>query len=86
MRLAGGFLAGSAPALPLEAFYYAFPVAAGDMIVRFVLSEELALFFALVLACLTGVMLGNSLSFGIYAHVVIMCGHDDYFVFFVCTF
>ncbi|HSP77223.1 MAG TPA: HDIG domain-containing protein, partial [Myxococcaceae bacterium] len=54
-------------ALPLEAFYYAFPVAAGAMLVRFILSEELALFFALVLACLVGVMLGNSLSFGIYA-------------------
>jgi len=37
--------------------------------VRFVLSEELALFFALVVACLAGVMLGNSLSFGIYALV-----------------
>ncbi len=56
-------------ALPLEAFYYAFPVAAGAMLVRFILSEELALFFALVLACLSGVMLGNSLSFGIYALV-----------------
>jgi len=56
-------------ALPLEAFYYAFPVAAGAMLVRFVLSEELALFFAIVLACLSGVMLGNSLSFGIYALV-----------------
>ncbi|MGZ3460714.1 MAG: HDIG domain-containing metalloprotein, partial [Archangium sp.] len=53
--------------LPLEAFYYAFPVAAGAMLVRFVLSEELALFFALVVACLAGVMLGNSLSFGINA-------------------
>lgn len=53
--------------LPLEALYYAFPVAAGAMLVRFVLSEELALFFALVMACLCGVMLGNSLSFGIYA-------------------
>ncbi|MET0400751.1 MAG: phosphodiesterase, partial [Cystobacter sp.] len=53
--------------LPLEAFYYAFPVAAGAMLVRFVLSEKLALFFAVVLACLCGVMLGNSLSFGIYA-------------------
>ena len=41
----------------------------GAMLVRFILSEELALFFALVLACLCGVMLGNSLSFGIYALV-----------------
>ncbi|WP_224249508.1 HD family phosphohydrolase [Hyalangium gracile] len=54
-------------ALPIEALYYAFPVAAGAMLVRFILSEELALFFAVVLASLAGVMLGNSLSFGIYA-------------------
>ncbi|HEY0095582.1 MAG TPA: HDIG domain-containing protein, partial [Archangium sp.] len=63
-------------ALPLEAFYYAFPVAAGAMLVRFVLSEELALFFALVLACLCGVMLGNSLSFGIYALVGALVAAD----------
>ncbi|ADO73352.1 HD family phosphohydrolase [Stigmatella aurantiaca] len=56
-------------ALPLEALYYAFPMAAGAMLVRFLLSEELSLFFALVLACLAGVMLGNSLSFGIYTLV-----------------
>jgi hypothetical protein len=63
-------------ALPLEAFYYAFPVAAGAMLVRFVLSEELALFFALILACLCGVMLGNSLSFGIYALVGALVAAD----------
>ncbi|WP_257461178.1 HD family phosphohydrolase [Archangium lipolyticum] len=63
-------------ALPLEAFYYAFPVAAGAMLVRFVLSEELALFFALVMACLAGVMLGNSLSFGIYALVGALVAAD----------
>ena len=48
-------------ALPVEALYYAIPVAAGAMLVRFVLAQELALFFALVFACLAGVMLGNSL-------------------------
>ncbi|WNG35908.1 HDIG domain-containing protein [Archangium minus] len=62
--------------LPLEAFYYAFPVAAGAMLVRFVLSEDLALFFAVVLACLCGVMLGNSLSFGIYALVGALVAAD----------
>jgi putative nucleotidyltransferase with HDIG domain len=56
-------------ALPIEALYYAFPVAAGAMLVRFMLSEELSLFFAIVLACLVGVMLGNSLSYGVYALV-----------------
>jgi hypothetical protein len=39
------------------------------MLVRFVLTEELALFFAIVFSCLAGVMLGNSLAFGIYALV-----------------
>jgi putative nucleotidyltransferase with HDIG domain len=56
-------------ALPIEAFYYAFPVAAGAMLVRFILTQELALFFALVFACLAGVMLSNSLAFGIYTLV-----------------
>jgi hypothetical protein len=56
-------------ALPIEALYYAFPVAAGAKLVRFILSEELSLFFAVVLACLAGVMLGNSLSFGVYTLV-----------------
>ena len=41
-------------ALPVEALYYCFPVAAGAMLVRFILTEELALFFAIVLACLAG--------------------------------
>ncbi len=63
-------------ALPLEAFYYAFPVAAGAMLVRFILSEELALFFALVMACLAGVMLGNSLAFGIYALIGALVAAD----------
>ncbi|KFE66995.1 Membrane protein containing HD superfamily hydrolase domain protein [Hyalangium minutum] len=63
-------------ALPIEALYYAFPVAAGAMLVRFVLSEELSLFFAVVLACLAGVMLGNSLSFGVYSLVGALVAAD----------
>ncbi|HEX4620353.1 MAG TPA: HDIG domain-containing protein, partial [Myxococcaceae bacterium] len=55
--------------IPLEALYYSIPVAAGAMLVRFVLSEELALFFAVVVSCLAGVMLGNSLEFAIYTLV-----------------
>lgn len=57
------------PAVSLEALAYAFPLAAGAMLVRFVLAQELALFFAVVLACLAGVMQGNSLAYGIYALV-----------------
>jgi putative nucleotidyltransferase with HDIG domain len=63
-------------ALPIEALYYAFPVAAGAMLVRFILSEELSLFFAIVLASLAGVMLGNSLSFGVYALVGSLVASD----------
>jgi putative nucleotidyltransferase with HDIG domain len=55
--------------IPVEALYYAIPVAAGAMLVRFLLTQELALFFAIVLSSLAGVMLGNSLPFGIYALV-----------------
>lgn len=55
--------------LPIEAFYFALPVAAGAMLVRFLMTQETALFFAIVLAALGGVMLGNSLAFGIFALV-----------------
>ncbi len=55
--------------LPVEALYFAFPVAAGAMLVRFVLSQELALFFTLVVSCLAGVMLENSLAFGVFTLV-----------------
>lgn len=55
--------------IPVEAFYYALPVSAGAMLVRFLLNEETALFFALVLSCLTGVLFGNSLAYGIFTLV-----------------
>jgi putative nucleotidyltransferase with HDIG domain len=56
-------------AIPPEALYYCIPVAAGAMLVRFLLSEELALFFAVIVASLSGILLGNSLSFSIFALV-----------------
>jgi putative nucleotidyltransferase with HDIG domain len=55
--------------IPIEALYYAIPVAAGAMLVRFILAEELAIFFTLVLSCLAGVMIGNKLDFAIYTLV-----------------
>src|SRR5258708_12150313 len=39
------------------------------MLARFILGAEVALFFTVVLACLSGIMLGNSLSFGVYSLV-----------------
>jgi putative nucleotidyltransferase with HDIG domain len=53
--------------IPAEAFYDAMPVAAGAMLVRILLNEELALFFSVVASILAGVMLGNSLSYMIFA-------------------
>ena len=55
--------------IPIEALYACVPVAAGAMLVRFILSETSALFFAVVLAALAGIMMGNSLAFSIYAMV-----------------
>lgn len=53
------------PAIPYEALLFAAPAAAGAMLVRFLLGEAMALFFALVFTPLAAVMLGNSLSFGL---------------------
>jgi cyclic-di-AMP phosphodiesterase PgpH len=55
--------------IPLEALYAVMPVAAGAMLVRFVLDARAALFFSLVAACLVGVMLGNSVPWAVYALV-----------------
>jgi cyclic-di-AMP phosphodiesterase PgpH len=62
--------------LPIEALYFCFPVAAGAMLVRFVLQQEMAVFFAIVFSCLTGVMLGNSLAFTIFALVTSLIASD----------
>ena len=55
--------------IPSEALYACIPVAAGAMLVRFILSESAAFFFAVVISSLAGMMMGNSLAFGIYAMV-----------------
>jgi len=55
--------------IPIEALYACVPVAAGAMLVRFILSESAALFFTVVISALAGIMMGNSLAFGIYAMV-----------------
>jgi len=52
--------------VPLQALLVLLPVAAGAMLVRLLLNQELALFFGLVLSVLVGVMLGNSLFFAVY--------------------
>lgn len=55
------------PRLPAEALYYGAPFAAGAMLIRFVLASEPAVVFAMVFAGLSGVLIGNSLEFSIYA-------------------
>lgn len=64
------------PAIPIEALHFAFPVAAGAMLVRFVLSETSALFFAIIFSALAGILLGNSLSFFLFALVSSMVAAD----------
>jgi cyclic-di-AMP phosphodiesterase PgpH len=55
--------------IPLEALYALMPVAAGAMLVRFVLDARAALFFGVVASCLVAVMLGNSLPWAVYGLV-----------------
>ncbi|MFZ5442781.1 MAG: HD family phosphohydrolase [Myxococcota bacterium] len=64
------------PAVPIEALHFFFPVAAGAMLVRFVLSESNALFFAIIFSALAGVLLGNSLSFSLFSLIGSMVAAD----------
>ncbi len=54
------------PEIPPEAWTFAMPLAAGAMLVRFVLGAEATILFAVVFAVLMGVLTGNSLSFGVF--------------------
>lgn len=58
-----------APEIPTATWVHAMPLAAGAMLVRFVLGAELALLFAVGLAVLFGVLTGNSLNFAVFALV-----------------
>jgi putative nucleotidyltransferase with HDIG domain len=64
------------PEVPIEALHFAFPAAAGAMLVRFVLTEESALFFAIVFSSLAGLMLGNSLGFFLFSLVTSLVASD----------
>lgn len=64
---AGDALQNRASWLPVDAFGYAIPMAAGAMLVRLCLGPELALFYAVVSATLFGVLEGSSLSFALFA-------------------
>ncbi len=64
------------PSVPIEALHFAFPVAAGAMLVRFVLSAESALYFAIVFSALAGLMLGNSLGFFLFSLLTSLVASD----------
>lgn len=53
--------------VPVEAWYYAIPVAAGGMLIRLVLNSEHAVIFTILFAVLVGVIAENSLFFAAYA-------------------
>ena len=58
------------PQLPLQVLQALFPLATGAALVRFVLSEEAALFFSLAFAAIAGILLGDSLAFALAALAV----------------
>jgi putative nucleotidyltransferase with HDIG domain len=60
--------------LSAESLYYLAPVAAGAMLIRFLLSDLVALFFALVSSVLSALLMGNSLPFGIFTLVTSLAG------------
>jgi putative nucleotidyltransferase with HDIG domain len=65
------------PGLPTEALHFIFPVAAGAMLVRFVLSSSSALFFGIVSSALSGLLLGNSLGFFLFSLVSSLVAADQ---------
>ena len=52
--------------IPVEAWYFAIPVAAGGMLIRLVLESEHAILFTLLFGVLVGVIAGNSLFFAAF--------------------
>lgn len=67
--LFGHALIGQFGTIPIDAWHYAIPIAAGGMLVRLVLNSEHASVFVVVLAALVGVMASNSLFFMCYAAI-----------------
>jgi putative nucleotidyltransferase with HDIG domain len=74
-------IAGSLPTIPLSAFYYLIPVAAGAMIVRIVLNSEVALIYSVFISLLTGLMVQEGVFLPLFyfvgsivgAHTVARC-------------
>ena len=64
----------SFPYVESSSYYYAFPFAAGAMLIRIVLNSEVALVFALAFSALVGVLFGNNLFIVIYVLVGSLTG------------
>ncbi len=62
----GHALAEQLGAIPVEAWYFAIPVAAGGMLIRLVLESEHAILFTVLFGILVGIIAGNSLFFAAY--------------------
>jgi putative nucleotidyltransferase with HDIG domain len=64
---AGDALHDRFPRLPPESFYYLIPFAAGALMVRSVLSAEIALLFSIAAGASVGLVAGRSIFFALYA-------------------
>jgi cyclic-di-AMP phosphodiesterase PgpH len=60
--------------VPVEAWYFAIPVAAGGMLIRLVLNSEHAIIFTILFAILVGVIADNSLFFAAHAAIGSLVG------------
>jgi putative nucleotidyltransferase with HDIG domain len=74
--MVGDALHDKLPALPPEAFYYAIPFAAGAMLIRSVLSAEVALLYSLAFGTAVGMLAGHSLFFSLYATLTSVVAAD----------
>lgn len=72
----GDILHDRLPLLPPETFYYLIPFAVGAMMVRLVLTAEVALLFSLALGVAVGLLAGRSIFFAVQASLtsVAACG------------
>ncbi len=76
---AAGAAAGDAlhdrfPAIPVEAFHYLVPFAAGGMLLRWVLPGEVALLFSFAAGSVAGLAMGRSMAFGMQAALTSIAG------------
>ena len=69
-------IAGGLPRIPMAAYYYLMPIAAGTMIVRVVLNSESAYLFAVTTAITAGLVFDNSLMTAAYVLLTSLVAAD----------